>query len=175
MLSLESFAPTRGFTARELRERGLHVEGDTIRIPIAGRHGVWYERIHRPGGSPKYESPKGAARHLYNPLGLGPQSEEVWIAEGEFDTLSLITAGVPACGILGTQTFDKHWIHLFAQAEVVLALDPDDAGEKTAFELAGWIEAKGGRWSRFSPAPYADLNEWFVDDRAGFTEAVVNW
>jgi len=99
----------------------------------------------------------------------------VWFAEGELDCLSLVVSGIPAVGILGTQNFKREWIHLFAQAHVVLALDPDAAGNAACDTYAGWIEARGGSWSRFDPAPYGDLNEWFTDDYDGFKEAVETW
>ena len=106
-LDLETFAPTRGFTAEELSKYGVRVEGDTVEIPILGRGGTWYSRVHRPDGCPKYEGPKGMASHLFNPLGLGPGTDEVWIAEGEFDTLSLVVVGIPALGVLGAGNFNR--------------------------------------------------------------------
>lgn len=172
-MQLEQFAKSRGFTAEELKPFGIRVEGDTVTIPTLGRGGQWYERIHRPGGSPKYLSPQGAASHLYNPLGLGPHNDEVWIAEGEFDTLSLVVAGAPAVGILGTSSFSEHWALLFEHAEIVLALDSDDAGNKRAIALAQLWEP--GQVSRFDPSPYNDLNDYFKIDRAGFEEAVKKW
>jgi len=174
VLDLETFAQSRGFTADELRRWGISVEGDEVIIPILGKAGAWYSRTHKPAGVPKYASPKGATSHLYNPLGLGPQSGEVWIAEGEFDTLSLVAVGAPALGILGTQTFNPRWQLLFDGAEIVLALDPDEAGNSQAERLTQlWPE---GQVSRFIvPEPYGDLNDWFKKDRAGFSEAVLGW
>ena len=176
LLDLETFAVSRGFSERELKEYGIRIEDGHVVIPTLGRKGAWYERLRCDMGChPRYHSPKGESVHLYNPLGLGPPDEDVWIAEGELDTLSLVVSGVPAVGILGTKNFKKEWIHLFAQAEVVLALDNDQAGEQACDELAGWIEKKGGTWSRFNSSPYGDLNEWFKADRPGFTKVVTEW
>jgi hypothetical protein len=169
-LDLESFAYSRGFDEHELKEFGVRVENGEVVIPILGRTGVWYERRHRPNGVPKYLSPKGASHHLYNPLGLGPHSDEVWFAEGEFDTLSLVVSGVPGVGILGTESFRAEWALLFEHAEIVIAFDNDTAGERRAETfMQMWPP---GRVHRFNPSPYSDLNEWFVKDREGFEEAV---
>jgi hypothetical protein len=169
----DTWARSRGFEPEELAKYGIKAEGDIVVIPTLGRAGAWYERKHRPDGSPKYESPAGSNAHLYNPLGLGPHSPEVWIAEGEFDTLSLIAVGAPAIGVLGAGNFNRHWQLLFAGAELVIAFDPDQAGRSHAEKLAQlW---PSGQVSFFDPSPYGDLNEWFAADRAGFTGAVLAW
>jgi hypothetical protein len=170
---LEQFERSRGFEPGELAEFGVRVEGDIVVIPTLGGQGAWYERTHRPHGSPKYESPSGSHAHLYNPLGAGPHSGEVWIAEGEFDTLSLIAVGVTAVGVLGAGAFSRHWALLFEHAEVVIAFDPDEAGRTQAEKLAQLWPA--GQVSFFDPSPYEDLNAWFKADRKGFEEAVQGW
>ncbi len=170
---MSTFAETRGFHEGELDEWGIRVDGETIIIPTVGRNGPWYERTHRPKGFLKYESPKGVESHLYNPLGLGPHSPEIWIAEGEFDTLSLVTVGAPALGILGVSSFREVWKHLFTN-KIVLALDPDEAGLARADKMAQlWTP---GQVSIFTVLPpYEDLNDWFKADRAGFRRAVLEW
>jgi hypothetical protein len=171
---LHEFEQSRGFEPGELAEFGIRIEGSLVLIPTLGRgNTAWYERIHRPSGSPKYESPSGAVAHLFNPLGLGPHSDEVWIAEGEFDTLSLVVAGAPAMGVLGAGSFRREWALLFEGAEIVIAFDPDEAGNTQAEKLTQlWTP---GQVSRFDPSPYGDLNDWFKADREGFEEAVKAW
>ena len=171
-MKLTDFASKRGFNERELDQWGIRVDGETIIIPTVGRNGPWYERTHRPEGVPKYESPKGVESHLYNPLGLGPHSREVWIAEGEFDTLSLVTVGAPALGILGVSSFREVWTLLFKKARIVLALDPDEAGRARADKMAQ-LWTGPGQVSVFDPTPYGDLNDWFKADRAGFRREVL--
>ena len=169
-LSIHEFATSRGFKPEELEYYGIEVrQDDTIIIPVLGRRGSWYERTYHPGGSPKYRSPKGSEAHLYNPHGFGPHSSQVWIAEGEWDTLSLLVCGAPALGIQGTKTFNKHWALLFQSAEVVLALDPDEEGDRTADKLAPLFP----NTRRFRvPPPYEDVNDWLQKDRDGLTEMV---
>lgn len=178
-MDLASFAATRGFTEQELAAWDIRVENGVVVIPILGRKGPWYERIHRPGGKPKYESPKGAKAHLYNPLGLGPHSPEVWIAEGEFDTLSLITVGAPALGILGAASFIDWWSLLFRNANIVLALDPDEESNEQATRVTRlaslWPEEQVSRFDPMVQGGYPDLNEWFKQDRSGFRRKVLAW
>ncbi len=172
-MKLTELESKRGFHDGELSQYDIRAEGDNFIIPTLGRHGAWYERTYRPTGVPKYESPKGVESHLYNPLGIGPNTEEVWIAEGEFDCLCLVVVGAPAVGILGTKTFRREWVLLFSRADVVIALDSDEAGDAQADKLAQlWPD---NQTSRFDPSPYGDLNDWFKDDRSGFRKAVLEW
>ena len=168
----ESF---RGFTRQELDAYEIREETpDHWIIPVWGRAGIWYERTHCEAGChPKYSAPRGSASHLYNPLGLGPQSPEVWLAEGEFDTLSLVCAGIPAVGILGADNFKEEWWLLYLGAEIVLALDPDPKGRETMDRMSMILDAKQNRYSIFDPSPYSDLNEWFEKDRRQFEKAVL--
>lgn len=173
--ALSEFAKSRGFHPDELARYDIRAEGGHIIIPVLGRNGAWYERQRCDQGChPKYQAPKGEPSRLYNPLGLGPHSPEVWIAEGELDTLSLIVAGAPAVGVLGTQSFDARKLALLYEgAEIVIAFDSDEAGESQAERLAQLWPAH--QVSRFDPAPYGDVNEWMVNDRDGFIEAVQDW
>jgi hypothetical protein len=170
-LDLETFAVSRGFTEHELKELGVRIEGEEVVIPIAGRSGVWYERRHRPNGLPKYLSPAGVQSHLINPLGLGPHSDVVWFAEGEFDTFSLVVSGIPAVGILGAKTFHSSWRHLFDGAEIVIAFDPDAAGEEAFNTLKGVFPQA----ERFDVSPFEDLNDAFMADRSAFEKVVKAW
>lgn len=172
-MKLKDYELERGFHEGELAEWKIRAEEDTIIIPTLGKHGAWYERTHQPNDIPRYLSPQGVESHLYNPLGLGPNTREIWIAEGEFDCLSLVTVGAPAVGILGVDAFRREWALLFSRAQVVMALDSDEAGNSRAQKLAQLWQPN--QVTRFSPAPYGDLNEWFKDDRAGFRRAVLEW
>lgn len=143
-----------------------------VYLPTLGRKGEWYVRQRcGMGCHPKYMSPPGVPVHLYNPLGLGPGSDVVWIAEGELDTLSLVVTGTPAVGLLGAGKFQMAWRHLFEGADVVIALDADKTGDEQAEKLLALFEGS----SRFSPAPFNDLNEAFAADRQQFERVVKAW
>lgn len=180
-MKFESFAASRGFTADELRPYARLADGPgpcpNIIIPYRSGHGVWYERVHHPCqpgcgrcSNPKYADPKGARPHLYNPLGLGPNTDLVWMAEGEFDTLSLIVAGQPAVGIAGTGKYNKHWSLLYQGAKVLLAFDADAAGQEAATRISRTF-GPATEVVMFPTGPYPDVNAWFAADRLGFIEA----
>ncbi len=176
-MNLSEYESERGFDEGTFDTYGITQEGETIYIPTLSRNGAWYEREHKPWGDPayKYLSPTNAESHLYNPLGLGPNSGEVWLAEGEFDTLSLLSVGAPAVGILGTQAFRRDWRHMFVR-KIVLAFDNDDAGQAATIKMAQiWEGQKDVTLSVFTPEPYSDINEWFIEDRAGLRRAVLEW
>ena len=172
-MNLQAYEKERGFDEGTFDKYHIYLDGDVIMIPTLSRHGAWFDRTHRPDGQPKYTTPKGGGTHLYNPQGWGPNTKDIWIAEGEFDTISLLEAGVPAVGILGTNAFWPEWRYMFEKAEVVLALDSDEAGTTRANKLAAlWPE---GQTSRFDPSPHADLNDWYRDDREEFRRTVLAW
>lgn len=167
---------SRGFSAGTLEKYGVHIEDDVVLIPLLGRNGhVWYEREHRPGGKPKYLSPRGVQPHLYNPLGLGPHSPEVWLAEGEFDTISLIEAGAPACGVLGASSFNRHWAQLFTHARVIVAFDPDEAGKEAAAKVAALFDPSKVELFDAWPLMYEDFNDWWKGDPQGMRRVVLEW
>lgn len=176
--SLDEFAATRGFEPEELSRWGISVEGDVVLIPVLGRHGAWYHREHRPGGSPKYKPRgEGVGNHLYNPLGLGPGADVVWLAEGEFDTLSLVTVGAPAVGVLGAASFDRHWALLYSSALVIVAFDPDSESDEQS-KRVGAIMSLFPHVERFDPLKvggYNDINEWFKADRNDLKAKVSAW
>ena len=175
-MTLNEYESERGFDEGTFDKYGIRMEDDVVIIPTLGRNGPWYEREHRPHGKPKYLSPTGMGHHLYNPLGLGPNSGEVWIAEGEFDTIALLAVGAPAVGILGTQAFRREWRHMFLR-RIILAFDADDAGEAATIKMAQlWDGNDDVDLSVFKPEhPHTDMNDWFKADRAGFRRAVLEW
>lgn len=165
---LEDFATSRGFTPEFLAEYGIHVAGEDewqpgwYAIPYPHLSGVWYNRYRNPSShGTKYLTPPGAGAHLYNPLHLGPQTEEVWFTEGELDALSLIYIGLPAIGITGVHGFKAVWKLLFEHATVVAAMDNDEQGHEAASRLANAFQR--GVIFRL-PETYNDLNQWLVEE-----------
>lgn len=178
-MDLETFAQTRGFTVEELSKWNITVdERGRVLIPTLGRAGSWGNRVHNPMGRPKYRNEhEGQGNHLYNPLGLGPNSREIWLAEGEFDTLSLVTVGAPAVGVLGAAGFREEWALLFAGARVFVAFDPDSESEEQAKRI-GAIMSLLPHAVRFDPlvvGGHNDINDWFKVDRLGLKEKVAQW
>lgn len=82
------------------------------------------------GDGPKYLQRHGEAVPMYRPWGV-LASPEAHIAEGELDTLSLVAAGLPACGLPGASTWKDWFAPLFDGCERVFVwADGDEAGDR---------------------------------------------
>lgn len=185
---LEQLSGLRGISVDTLDMAQIHVTDDGWwGIPYPHLTGTWYVRSRNPDpeGQPKYLSPKNAEPHLYNPLGLGPNVDEVWLCEGEFDTLALIDAGVPAVGYPGVSTISEHvtdsgpddhvrfkaaWRLLFLDAYVVAAGDMDKAGKKA---IRAIIRAFAPRAGHFQVSDdWDDINDWWRGDPDSMSAAI---
>jgi hypothetical protein len=156
-------------------------------IPYPNATGVWKSRYSNPtpGEYPKMRDDPGARFHIYNPLGLGPGEMEVWFAEGEFDTLALVEAGLPALGIHGTQNvpevdaegedssrpsrFRPEWKWLYRGSRVIVMLDNDEEGWKAGRKLAALLE---GEVFDLWDDDYGDINDWWIGDPKGMKNAI---
>jgi len=186
---LGRLAEERGITPQILRAAG-------IRTDIGGRHDGWWRipyphrtGIHKcryrnpdPGSQPKYLDDTGAKFHLYNPGLLGPGEDEIWFAEGEFDTLALMDQGFKAIGIHGVANasldsddeepegrFRRSWQLLFEDTLCLTIFDNDEAGRQGGRRLArglggeafdGWVD------------DFEDVNDWHRRDSDGLGAAL---
>jgi DNA primase len=92
---------------------------------------------------PKYLSGEGAGTNLYNVLDLKQDSPFICVAEGEIDTMSLSLAGLPAVGVPGVDTWQKHFSRCLEDFEVIYAFgDGDKAGGKFSNFLARETRAR---------------------------------
>lgn len=98
---------------------------------------------HECEGHPKYLSAEGAGTNLYNVLDLKKDSPFICVAEGEIDTMSLSLAGLPAVGVPGVDTWQKHFSRCLEDFEVIYAFgDGDKAGSKFSNFLARETRAR---------------------------------
>ena len=177
---LEELSELRGISVETLAMAEIHrMKDGWWGIPYANLLGYWHIRARNPDpkGLPKYLSGKGEEPHLYNPLRIGPNVDEVWFAEGEFDTLALIDAGVAAIGYPGVSTISEHvndseaedafrfkasWRLLFADAHVVAAGDMDSKGKMA---IRAILRAFRPRSSHFQISDlWEDVNDWWKHD-----------
>jgi DNA primase len=94
-------------------------------------------------GHPKYLSAEGAGTNLFNVLDLKKDSPFICVAEGEIDTMSLSLAGLPAVGVPGVDTWQKHFSRCLEDFEVIYAFgDGDKAGGKFSNFLARETRAR---------------------------------
>jgi DNA primase len=98
---------------------------------------------HECEGHPKYLSAEGAGSNLFNVLDLKRDSPFICVAEGEIDTMSLSLAGLPAVGVPGVDTWQKHFSRCLEDFEVIYAFgDGDKAGSKFSNFLARETRAR---------------------------------
>ncbi len=191
---VQDIADMRGLPAQLLADHGIRIANADaerpgwIEIPYPHLTGVWYSRFRNTADTGhKYHTPRGEVGHLYNPLHLGPNADEVWVAEGEFDTLALIACGVPAVGVSGVSAFKPDWGPLYDEARVVIAFDPDEPGMMAANKLAtNMISVLRYRESNVQVFEWppevvvaiggkADWNEWYRHDGQGMREYLLAW
>ncbi|MGW2169161.1 toprim domain-containing protein [Streptomyces sp. NPDC001705] len=98
---------------------------------------------HECDGHPKYLSADGAGNNLFNVLDLKKDSPFICVAEGEIDTMSLSLADLPAVGVPGVDTWQKHFSRCLEDFEVIYAFgDGDKAGSKFSSFLARETRAR---------------------------------
>jgi DNA primase len=94
-------------------------------------------------GCPKYLSMDGVSGNLYNVLDLHKDSPFICVAEGELDALTLSMCDLPAVGVPGVKTWQKHFSRCLEDFDVIYAFgDGDDAGGKFSSFLAKEARAR---------------------------------
>ena len=98
------------------------------------------------GSEPKYLCDPGAEKRLYNAGVLQVAQEEIHVAEGQIDTITLTMCGLPAVGVTGTGSWKEHYPRLLAGFRVVyIWSDPDKAGNDLAERIREDLPATARR------------------------------
>jgi DNA primase len=119
---------------------------------------LWTDDKGKPHYCAKYLSLQDMDGNLYNVLDLKRDSPFVCVAEGEIDTMSLSLAGLPAVGVAGVDTWQKHFSRCLEDFEVIYAFgDGDKAGSKFSNFLARETRARPIRMP-----PGEDCNSLYV-------------
>lgn len=106
----------------------------------------------------KYRAPEGMDRTLYNVGDFKKDVDEIYICEGEIDTLTLSLCGFAAIGTPGVQQWKPEFTRCFADAgEIFCVADGDDAGRKMGRFLAAELKAKVIR-----PPTGEDINSLYI-------------
>lgn len=89
--------------------------------------------------------------------------DPVFLCEGATDTLTLAQSGRLAVGIVGTGGFKAAWLPYFDGLRVFLALDSDEAGQKSAKSITKTFLDDGQPAPRVVKLPdgVKDVNEFF--------------
>ena len=119
---------------------------------------------------------KNGASQLYLKKTITEASSPIFIVEGELDALSIIEVGGEAVGLGSTANYRQLVSYLKDHKPVqpiILALDNDEDGEKTAQTLATELTGLSIPFYRLNPYGEAkDANGALTANREAFTEAI---
>jgi len=143
---IEAWLTARGISPSVLALRRLSWDGSRIVIPVTRPDGTEFAKKRRDPDATsgeKYLCDTGGTRTLYGwPEARG--SDEIWICEGELDSLRLVSAGLSAVSsTAGAGSWDHAWSSLFSGKTAVVWYDSDEAGRS------------GASATCYSLAPYA--------------------
>lgn len=118
----------------------------------------------------RWRSMRGSVPAVFNGDSL-LEDKPALIAEGPIDTLSAIQlfGEKYACvGLIGAGGFKDEWLRPFRGRDVLLALDPDNAGERGAAKTRAALLSVGARVRQLRLREYgcSDLNQWMVAESA---------
>lgn len=168
-----------GFPAEVLDELGIVYRGEHLAFK---RHPLLFPIIR--AGRPVYvqgralgvveqkqdrwRSMRGSVPWPYNVDALGSDwRRDVLIAEGPIDTLSAVDLGTrrAVIGVFGAGGFKRAWAIDLRGRNVLLALDPDAAGENGCDRIVAHLHAVGARVERMD-LDQLDINEMLIAERA---------
>jgi DNA primase len=101
-------------------------------ITPSGIVSIRFRTLGPPGERSKFLSITGDDTRLYNTTALTLGTKEIYICEGETDTIAAHQCGLPAVGIPGAKTWVKNarvFGRVFANRTVFVLADNDDSGE----------------------------------------------
>jgi replicative DNA helicase len=89
----------------------------------------------RDDSQPKTIASPGSTRELF-PAPESIDSSEIWLQEGEPDTIVATALGLPAVGVPGTGGWKREWAPRFAHRDTVLVPDCDTTGRLSVEKIA---------------------------------------
>jgi len=116
----------------------------------------------------KYQSTAGVANRLFNGdiLKTLKKGEQVFLAEGEFDTMILDQHGYNAVGVLGVSNYSEDTIKRLNDFDLQICFDNDEQGKKEADKVARIFNRQTGRIAYFETAlkdaGVKDITELFI-------------
>lgn len=120
-----------------------------LSIPYVTRAGVVNLKFRRIGESgegkesPKYLNLPGFETNLYHVESFFEQSNFMCVAEGELDTLSLVSIGLPAVGVPGVSSWKSYYRRCFEDWPVIYGFcDGDQPGHDFGKFLAKEVKAR---------------------------------
>ena len=128
---------------------------------VEGRPRYLQARTTATGVEPRWHNMRGHVPALYNVDALDALASDavVYLVEGFTDTLTLVSNGFNAVGLVGAGGLKEEWLAPLARFRVVAALDPDAAGRRAS---ARYEEMFARRQLRLASVNLpADVNDFF--------------
>ena len=137
---------------------------------VAGRAVYLQARTTAAGVEPRWHNMRGGVPSLYNVDALNdlPSGGIIYLVEGFTDTLTLLTHGFTAVGLVGAGGFREEWLAPLARFRVVAALDGDKAGERASARYREMFAARGMRLAQLKLP--SDVNDFFNHKAAAALE-----
>jgi DNA primase len=128
---------------------------------VEGRALYLQARTTASGVEPRWHNMRGSVPSLYNVDSLDEltSGEVVYLVEGFTDTLTLLTHGFTAVGLVGAGGMKEEWLAPLGRFRVVAALDPDAAGERAAARYQEMFASRGLYLAQLELP--SDVNEFF--------------
>lgn len=128
-----------GWTDEAIVDARLGLEGDRFLFPSQDLDGAWYYTTRQwNGDGPKYKHDLPAPQ-LYLPK---PIDQPVVLCEGHSDTVTALSMGLNAMGLMGVSTVNGVLPRLKSYPEVTVLMDADAAGWKaTRAIVTGLLES----------------------------------
>jgi DNA primase len=128
---------------------------------VEGRAVYLQARTTASGIEPRWHNLRGNVPALYNADSLNKlaSGEIVYLVEGFTDTLTLLTHGFNAVGIVGAAGFKEEWLAPLGRFRVVAALDGDKAGQSAALHYKELFEERGMNLASVNLP--SDVNDFF--------------
>ena len=113
------------------------------------------------GVEPRWHNMRGGVPALFNADCLTElaSGSTVYLVEGFTDTLTLLTHGFAAVGLVGAGGLKEEWLAPLGRFRVAAVLDPDAAGRRAAERYAELFDGRGRTLARLTLP--ADVNDFF--------------
>jgi len=125
-------------------------------------HAVYLQaRTTASGIEPRWHNMRGGVPSLYNVDALNDLQScaIVYLVEGFTDTLTLLTHGFTAVGLVGAGGFREEWLAPLARFRVVAPLDGDEAGQRASARYREMFAARGMQLAQLKLP--TDVNDFF--------------
>jgi hypothetical protein len=135
---IERLVRERGWELDTIHELELGVDRGRITIPVRDHRrrlvGLLRNRPWSEPGQIKMRAAVGSRRQLL-PHPAHDPSHRILLVEGEPDMIAARSRRLPAIALPGVQSWRPEWASLFAERQVTIIMDADEAGRESAARI----------------------------------------